>query len=109
MTQNAKNRPVKQIRYGGVKALVWRNETQNGPMYNVTVGRLYREGEEWKTSSSFNVEDLPALAKALLDAHTWVHELADAERVAPPEDDPQSEEASSPSRARSGNAQAARV
>lgn len=73
MPKNEKNRPVKEIRYGAVKVVIWCNQTQNGPMHNVTVARLYRDGEAWKETSGFNAEDLPLLAKALNDAHSWVH------------------------------------
>ncbi len=70
---NAKNRPVHEIRYGGIKAVVWCNQTANGPMYNVTVARLFKDGDTWKESSGFGTDDLLILAKALNDAHTWIH------------------------------------
>ncbi|HKQ47581.1 MAG TPA: hypothetical protein VJZ71_05900 [Phycisphaerae bacterium] len=81
MPKNEKNRPVREIRYGSVKVLVWENETQNGSMHNVTVSRLYKDGEEWKETSGFHAEDLPILAKALNDAHSWVHEQAAAKKA----------------------------
>ena len=67
-----KNRPSHTIRYGSVKAVVWKNKTSNGHMFNVTVARLYKDGDEWKESTSFGSEDLPLLAKALNDCHTWI-------------------------------------
>ena len=72
--QGETNRPVFVARYGSIKASVWRNETKNGPMHNVTVLRSYKDGEEWKDSSSFGYDDLLVLAKALGDAHSWIHE-----------------------------------
>lgn len=82
MNKNEKNRPVHEIRYGGIKAVIWRNNTQNGPMHNVSVARLYKDGEQWKEASSFNTEDLPTLAKALLDAHSWIQLQRVAESAA---------------------------
>jgi len=73
MAKNAPNKPVHEVRYGNIKAVIWRNDTQNGPMHNVTVSRLYKDGDEWKESSGFGRDDLLALAKALDDAHTWIH------------------------------------
>lgn len=73
---NEKNRPVKEIRYGSIKAVVWKNQTQNGPMFNVSVARIYKDGNDWKESTSFGQEDLPILSKALLDAHTFIHQQA---------------------------------
>ncbi len=68
------NPPVREIRYGYIKVLVWANETTNGTRYNVTVARLYKDGEEWKETSSFGRDDLLLLAKTLDQAHTWILE-----------------------------------
>jgi len=68
------NKPTHEIRIGAVKATIWRNETANGPRHNVTFGRLYKEGEEWRTSESFGRDDLLTLAKVADIAHTWIHE-----------------------------------
>lgn len=73
MNDNAKNRPVHEIRYGNVKVVIWRNPTQNGHMFNVTAARLFKDGDEWKEASSFGRDDLLVLAKALNDAHSWIH------------------------------------
>jgi hypothetical protein len=78
--QQEKNRPAHEVRYGHVKAVIWRNETPNGHMYNVTVARLFKDGDEWKASSSFGHDDLLVLAKALNDAHTWIQLQKDSER-----------------------------
>jgi hypothetical protein len=68
------NKPSHVVRYGGIKAVIWQNQTSNGPMYNVTVARTYKDGEEWKESSSFGADELLTLAKALNEAHTWIFE-----------------------------------
>ena len=73
-TGAVKNRPVHVVRYGSLKAAVWLNQTSAGAIHNVTVTRSYKDGEEWKESSSFGYEDLLPLAKALDDAHSWIHE-----------------------------------
>ena len=73
MTQTA-NKPVHEIRYGHVKVLVWQNETANGTRHNVTVSRIYKADDEWKETSSFGRDDLLLLAKAVNQAHTWIHE-----------------------------------
>jgi hypothetical protein len=76
-TTNAPNRPVNEIRYGYVKVLVWANDTSNGTRHNVTVARIYKDGDEWKETSSFGRDDLLPLAKALDQAHTWIYEQKD--------------------------------
>ncbi len=67
--------PVHTVRFGSVKAVVWENQTQHGLMHNVTVARAYKDdSDQWQESSSFGVDDLLALAKALNAAHSWIHE-----------------------------------
>ena len=67
------NRPANELRFGSIKVVIWQNEFRNGLMYNVTVSRLYREGDTWKESHSFGHDDLPVLALALQDAYFWIH------------------------------------
>ena len=69
-----KDRPVHEVRFGGVKVAVWRNESEKGTHYNTTVSRVYKEGEVWKTSESFSRDDLLLLAKAADQAHSWICE-----------------------------------
>lgn len=46
-------KPVHQARLGTVKAAVWANPTDGGrARYSVTVQRSYRDGDEWKHSTS---------------------------------------------------------
>ena len=71
------NKPVQELRLGAIKATIWRNETANGPRCNVTVSRLYKEGDEWRSSDSFGREDLLTLAMVLDLAHTWIHECGE--------------------------------
>ena len=67
------NKPVHEIRMGAVKAAVWENQTEAGIRHNVTVQRLYKDGDSWKTTESFGRDDLPLLAKVVDQAHDWVY------------------------------------
>jgi len=67
-----KVRPIHEIRFGRIKAAIWENETQNGMMFNVTISRLYKDGNQWKDSSSFGRDDLPLVAKVVDMVHTWI-------------------------------------
>jgi hypothetical protein len=75
-SEKAGNRPVHTIRYGAVRAAIWRNVADNGnasrPIYNVTFSRSYKVGEEWKDSANFGLDDLLELGKAANEAHTWI-------------------------------------
>ena len=72
----AKQKPTHEIRLGRVKATIWDNQTEQGIRHNVTVSRLYKDGDEWKQSASFGREDLPLVAKVADLAHTWIYEQA---------------------------------
>ena len=72
-------RPVHEIRMGRVRAAIWENDTQNGTRYNVTLSRLYRDGEQWKDSSSFGRDDLPLLAKVADQVHTWIYQQSQSQ------------------------------
>jgi hypothetical protein len=72
----AKAKPVHELRLGKVRAAIWANDTEFGARHNVTFSRLYREGEEWRSTESFGQGDLLLLAKVADLAHTWVSEQA---------------------------------
>jgi hypothetical protein len=63
-------KPEKVFRVGSVSASVFKNtvETQNGKrdMRNVALQRAYRDGEEWKNTSTFGLAEVPQ-ALAVLD------------------------------------------
>ena len=71
-----KQKPAHEIRLGRVKATIWANETDNGTRHNVSVARLYKDGEEWKQTTSFGRDDLPLVAKVVDLAHLWIYEQA---------------------------------
>lgn len=70
------NKPAHEIRLGRIKATIWENSTENGSRHNVTLRRLYKDGDQWKDSESFGRDDLPLVAKVSDLAHTWIFEQA---------------------------------
>ena len=65
--------PVHEIRFGLVKCRIWRNQTRSGERHQVSLCRLYRNGDVWKESLQLGRDDLPLAAKALDMAHTWIY------------------------------------
>ena len=65
MSTSSKARPVHEIRIGRIKAAIWGNETQNGTRHNVSLSRIYKDGDEWKDSTSFGRDDLPLVDSSL--------------------------------------------
>lgn len=67
------SRPVHEFKLGRIRASIWTNDvTGRGRWFNVTITRLYREGDEWKSTTSFGRDDLPLVAKAAEMAYAWV-------------------------------------
>lgn len=70
-----RNIPAHVIRFAQIKASIWKNRDDQGSVrYAVTFCRLYRNGEEWGTSYSYGVRDLPLLEKAADAAFRWIAE-----------------------------------
>lgn len=81
--------PVNVIRFGLIKACIWKNQTGSGDRYTITVVRLYKNGDIWKESTRFGRDDLLLVAKVCDQAHTWIYqqtaaESADRQTVAQP-------------------------
>lgn len=75
-------KPAAEVRLGRIKATVWANARDDGKgtWYSVQLARLYRDGEQWRTSQTFGRDDLLLLAKVADLAHTRVFELEASER-----------------------------
>lgn len=74
MQTQTKQKPIHEVRLGLMKAAVWKNETDTGVRFNVTVCRLYKEDgkDGWQRSDSYGRDDLLLLAKVLDQAHSWI-------------------------------------
>ena len=70
-----KPKPLEEIRIGAVKAAIWHNDTEAGPRHNVTFSRLYKDGDDWKSTPSFGRDDLLVLAKVADHTHTRILQL----------------------------------
>ena len=79
-TKAETNSPAFEARIGSVRVSVWKNETEAGAIYfNTTIERRYRDGDEWKSTTSFTGYGDCILAAAALDlAKDFLknHELA---------------------------------
>lgn len=81
-TATAKTKPVHEVRFGRIKAVIWANKNGDGRVrHNVQLRRIYKEegSDDWKSSDSLGRDDLLTAAKALSDAHSWIHERENEE------------------------------
>jgi len=72
-SRETKTRPVQEIRMGRIRAAIWQNQTDTGVRHNVTISRLYKDGDDWKDTTSFGRDDLPLVAKVCDLAHWWIY------------------------------------
>lgn len=68
----AKTKPVHEIRIGRIRASIWANKSARGTFHNVTVQRLFKAEQGWRSTDSFGRDDLPLVAKVLDRAHSWL-------------------------------------
>lgn len=74
--ETKKAAPVAKIRVDLINASIWKNTTDKGTFYNVTVENRYRDSDgNWKSGHSYAAGDLLALAKAADLAHSKIIEL----------------------------------
>src|SRR6202041_2288982 len=71
-TTASANAPVHAIRKHSLKVSIWRNETQAGVIYNSTLIRTYKDGDDFKDTVSLGFHDLANAAKLLHDAESWI-------------------------------------
>ena len=76
--ESAKQKPAHEVRLGRIKATIWANQNDNGTWYNVTLSRSYKDGDEWKSSTSFGRDELLTVAKVADLANSWIHGQAQA-------------------------------
>ena len=68
-----KEKPVHEIRLGRIRAALWANKSENGDAwFNVTVTRLYKDGDRWQDTATFRRDDLPIVAKVVDMAYAWI-------------------------------------
>jgi hypothetical protein len=79
-----KEKPIREIKMGSVRAAIWQNALENGRvMYSVTFSRLYKEDGAWRDSTSFGRTELPLVARAAEMALDWVYSQPSGESPQP--------------------------
>ncbi|GAB5407514.1 MAG: hypothetical protein Aurels2KO_57450 [Aureliella sp.] len=74
------NKPVHSVRIGLNSIAIFKNVTQTGrKIYNAQLERSYRDGEEWKHTRSFGLEDLCIQSELIEHAKTWIFEQQQAD------------------------------
>lgn len=96
MTQT-NNKPADTLRYGGLKATIWRNPVKDDDQrvrYSINYSRSYKDAEgTWKDTTSFSEVDNLKLGVLYSQVAQRIAELKIDDRQEPAMDDDQAEEA----------------
>jgi len=68
------NKPIRIFRLRGVKAAVFENKTGANTFHKLTLQKIYREEERWKTTQSLGRDDLPVACLLLQRAWEFILE-----------------------------------
>jgi len=70
------NKPEKKFNCGPISASIWGNtKTVHGEtvkFHSVTINKAFKEGDEWKYTDTFNIEDLPKVALVANEAYKYI-------------------------------------
>ena len=70
------NKPEKKFSCGSISASIWANtkvvNSEKVKLYSVTINKAYKEGEDWKYTDIFNIEDLPKVALVANEAYKYI-------------------------------------
>ena len=69
--QNVK-KPKATFRAGSISAAIWSNDNGKGEYFTITLKRDYKENNEWKSTSSLRINDLPKARIVLEKAYEFV-------------------------------------
>jgi hypothetical protein len=76
MENTVKKNPIKVFSCGAVKAAIWAgSKVIDGTMvemHSVKIDKGYRDGDEWKNTSTFNIEDLPKVAVVAMEVYKFL-------------------------------------
>ena len=73
------NKPIHSIRVGAIQVSIWENPLKDGSgvIRSVTITKSYKQGEEWKQTTSFKMADLPLIQLAMNEALEFHYIKAD--------------------------------
>ena len=82
MIADEPTKPDAEIRFGKIKAAIWRTDSATGARFNITIERLYKNDQgKWAFTPQFGVEDLLLVAKVADQAHTYIHSQKQFEKA----------------------------
>jgi len=80
-----KTMPEHKIRFGCIKATIWKNIIKSGKqeieVLNTSIEKSYKDSDDnWKTTNSYNVNDLPKLIAAATEAYIKITKKSEEDK-----------------------------
>lgn len=76
MSTQTSNKPVHEVRLGSIKAAIWRDTNADKTRFNISITRIYKDGDKWKQSEYLNRDDLPKVVLVAQKAYEWTFSSA---------------------------------
>ena len=68
-TNHLSQRPATTLRCGYIKATIWRNVSEKGPLFWTTFSRTFKDQSgAWRNGTSFGLNDLEPLMNVAFEA-----------------------------------------
>ena len=67
------NKPANTLRCGSIKATIWENVSEKGPLFATTFTRPFKDQSgAWRNGTSYGLNDLEALVIVARQANEWI-------------------------------------
>jgi len=76
MSTQTTNKPAHEVRLGSIKAAIWRDTNADKTRFNISITRIYKDGDKWKQTEYLNRDDLPKVALVAQKAYEWTFSSA---------------------------------
>lgn len=78
MKTNEKTRPVYSKKIGAIRTSVWTGGNEEKTFFNISIARIYRDGDQFKESNTLNgLADVACLKEALIHVANWLSRADD--------------------------------
>jgi hypothetical protein len=76
------SKPAHKIRIFPLQVTIWRNTNEKGTWYSVNHSRSYKDGDDWKESTSLSRDDLLVMRELHRQAFVWITKQEEADAKA---------------------------
>jgi len=90
MQEEMRNKPSKVFRCGAVQAAIWTNQRVMDDavveVHSIRIDKSYREGDQWKRTTSLAAEDLPKVSVVAMASYRHLRLRSSENGPGDPED-----------------------